>query len=64
MTTLFPSILPDGEDFIDDSYSAEELSRMDWDEIRSIAAQVESDEIDGKSDREEMEQFLQGHERV
>ena len=64
MTTLFPSILPDGEDFIDDSYSAEELSRMDWNEIRRIASEVESDEIDGKSDREEMEQFLEGHERV
>jgi hypothetical protein len=64
MTTLFPSILPDGEDFIDDSYSLEELQRMEWDEIRSIAAQVESNEIDGKSDRGEMEQFLEGHERV
>jgi len=63
MSQLFPSILP-GVDFVDDSYTAEELSRMDWQEIRAIAAEVESDEIDGQSDREDMEDYLEGHERL
>ena len=63
--TLWPSILPDKDKpFVDDSYSLEELKRMEWSEIRAIAATVESDEIDGQSDREEMETFLEGHERV
>ena len=64
MTDIFPSILPDADDFVDDSYGARELSRMDWDTIRSIAAKVESDEINGQSDREQMEEFLTGHKRV
>jgi hypothetical protein len=29
MVTIFPSILPDGESFIDDTYSRAELDRMD-----------------------------------
>lgn len=62
MTSLFPSIIP-GE-WKDDSYSRKELERMDWNEIRSIAAQHESDEINGKSDREDMEDFLEGEKRV
>lgn len=64
MSDIFPSILPNGEDFVDSEYSREELERMDWQEIRSIAAQVESEEIDGQSDRTEMEDFLEGHERL
>jgi len=64
MTQIFPSILPNGEPFVDDSYSKGELERMEWDEIRSIAAQVESDEINGQSDREHMEDYLEGHPRV
>lgn len=63
--SLWPSILPDTDDeFVDDAYSREELERMDWSEIRSIAASVDSDEIDGQTDREDMESFLEGHERV
>jgi len=64
MTQIFPSILPDGEPFVDDSYSKEELERMEWDEIRAIAAEIDSDEINGQSDREHMENFLEGHTRV
>jgi hypothetical protein len=64
MVKLFPSILPDGEPFVDNEYSREELERMDWQEIRSIAAEIDSDEIDGQSDREDMENYLTGHERV
>ncbi len=64
MTQIFPSILPDGEPFVDDSYSKDELERMEWDEIRAIAAEVESDEINGQSDREQMETYLEGKTRV
>ena len=64
MSKLFPSILPTGEEFVDDSYTAEELDRMSWSEIQSIAATVDSEEIDGHSDREDIEAFLEGHERV
>jgi len=62
--SLFPSIIPEGDDFVDDSYSQVELERMDWQEIRQIAAKHESDEIDGQSDREEMEDFLEGETRL
>jgi len=34
------------------------------DEIRAIAAEIESDEINGQSDREQMETYLKGHTRV
>jgi len=62
---VFPSILPGrDEPFADDSYSKQELERMEWSEIRSIAAEVDSDEINGQSDREDMEDFLEGHKRV
>lgn len=65
MSTLFPSIIPDSdEEFVDDSYSRQELERMDWQEIRGIAADHESDEINGQSDREDMEDFLTGEKRV
>lgn len=64
MTTLFPSILPNGEEFVDDSYSEEELARMDWDEIRSIAAEHPTEEVNGKSDREEIEEALTGAKRI
>jgi len=64
MTQIFPSILPDGEPFVDDSYSREELERMEWDEIRSIAAEMDTDEINGQSDREQMEDYLEGKKRL
>lgn len=65
MSQLFPSIIPGSDErFVDDSYSRAELERMEWDEIRAIAAEVESDEIDGQSNREDMEAYLEGHTRV
>ena len=65
MTKLFPSIIPGRDDpFVDDKYSQAELERMEWQEIRQIAAQVDSDEINGQSDREDMEAFLEGHKRL
>jgi len=65
MVQVFPSILPESDEpYVDDKYTRAELERMDWQTIRGIAAEVESDEITGQSDREEMEAFLEGHERV
>lgn len=65
MTTLFRSILPDTDDeFVDDSYRRAELERKDWDELRAIAAAVETDAVNGQSEREEIEETLVGHERV
>lgn len=62
--SLFPSITPDNEPFVDNKYGEKELDRMDWDEIRSIAAEYDTDEINGKSDREKMEAYLEGRERL
>lgn len=64
MVKLFPSIIPGNEDFVDDSYSREELERMQWDEIRAIAAKHPTDEVNGKSDREDMEEALTGAKRI
>ena len=62
--SLFPSITPDNEPFVDNTYTAGELANMEWDELRAIAAEVESDEINGHSDRATIEEFLTGHERL
>jgi len=65
MVTLFPSIIPDSDDdFVDDTYGERELERMDWDEIRSIAAEYDTDAINGRSDRVEMEAWLEGKRRL
>lgn len=61
--SLFPSILP-GKDFVDDSYTREELERMDWDTIRNIAKNHPSEDINGKSERETLEDYLEGEERL
>lgn len=60
---LFPSIIP-GDDFVDDSYSREELERKEWQELRGLAKEHPSDEINGHSEREEIEDFLTGEERL
>lgn len=62
MADIFPSITP--SEWKDDKYSKQELERMEWDEIRSIAAQHDSDEINGQSERSEMEDFLAGEKRI
>ena len=65
MSTLFPSIIPDSdEEFVDDSYSRQELERMDWDDLRSVASEHPSDEVNGKSNREAIEDALAGEKRV
>jgi len=64
MTSLFPSIIPDGDDFVDDSYSAQELERLEYSELQSIAAQVESDDVHGRMGKEDLVDGLEGVERV
>ena len=65
MVSLFPSIIPDSDEpFVDDSYGKEELERKEWKELQGLAKEVESDEINGHSSREEIIEFLEGHERL
>ena len=61
---IFPSITPDNKPFIDDSYSRAELERMEWQEIRQIATRYDTDEINGRSERAEMIEYLEGKERL
>lgn len=62
--TLFPSVLPDGEAFVDDEYGREELERMDYTTLRQIAAEHESDDVNGRMSREELLAGLEGLTRV
>ena len=62
--SLFPSILPTGEPFVDNAYSRQELNRMEYQELRQIAAQVESDDVNGRMPKDELIDALEGHERV
>jgi len=64
MPEIFPSLLPDGEDFVDDSYSRAELERMEWTELRSVAAEHPTEEVNGQSEAEEIKEVLTGKERV
>jgi len=63
MTSLFPSILP-GVEFKDDTYQRRELERMEYQELRQIAAEVESEDVNGRMGREEIIDALEGVERV
>ena len=63
MTTVFPSIIP-GKDFVDDSYSRQELARMDYSDLQSIAAEVESDDVHGRMSQEDLINGLEGKQRV
>ena len=64
--SLFPTILPDAEEpFVDDSYSAQELERMDYaTELKPLAAEHPNDDVDGSASREEIIAALEGEERV
>jgi len=62
--SIFPSITPDNKPFIDDSYSRAELERMEWQEIRQIATRYDTDEINGRSERSQMIDYLEGKERL
>jgi len=64
MTTVFPSIIPSGDDFVDDSYTAAELERMDYQELQSIAAEVDREDVHGRMPAEEIRAALEGVQRV
>jgi hypothetical protein len=64
-TTWSRSLIPDDDEaFVDDSYSAEELDRMDGNELQSLAAEHPTDEVNGHSTAEEIRDVLAGKERV
>ena len=63
MTSVFPSILPDN-DFVDDSYSRQELARMDYSDLQSIAASHESGDVHGRMGKDELIHKLEGKTRV
>jgi len=63
MTDLFPSVLP-GEDFVDTQYSRAELERKEYGELREIAAEHESDAVNGRMGKDELIDGLEGLERV
>jgi len=64
-TRVFPSIIPDSdEEFVDDTYSAAELDRMDGNELQSLAAEHPTDEVNGHSTAAEIRDALEGAERV
>lgn len=63
MTTIFPSIIPDG-DFVDDSYSKSELANKEWDELRNIAKDHPKESVNGRSDKETIIDELAGETRV
>jgi hypothetical protein len=63
MTKVFPSIIP-GQDFVDDSYSEAELSRMDWDTLRTIAANHPDEDVNGRMAKHDIIAALAGKQRV
>ena len=65
MADIFPSIVPGrDEPFVDDKYSAAELDRMDGNELQSLAAKHPTDEVNGRSTKEEIRDALEGKKRV
>jgi len=62
--TLFPSILPSEEPFVDDQYQRRELERKDYNELKSIAAEHDSDTVHGRMSEEDLVEGLTGLERI
>lgn len=59
------SLIPDSdEEFVDDAYGAGELDRMDYDELRAIAAEHPSDDVHGRMGQDELREKLEGKTRV
>jgi hypothetical protein len=64
MVTIFPSILPDGDNFVDNTYTSDELARMDGRELQSLAADHPTDECDGRDSADKIRDTLEGKQRV
>jgi len=64
MTTWSHSLIPDGDEFVDDSYTASELADMDGRELQSLAADHPTDDVNGHSTAEDIRETLEGKERV
>lgn len=64
--TLYPSILPDSDEpFVDNKYQRAELERMDYStELKPLAAEHPTDEVDGGASAEEIIEALTGEERI
>ena len=59
------SLIPGSDDeFVDDEYSAAELNRMDGNELQSLAAKHPTDDVNGRSTKEEIRDALEGKRRV
>jgi hypothetical protein len=64
MVTIFPSILPDGDNFVDNTYTKAELARMDGRELQSLAADHPTDECNGRDTADDIRDTLEGKRRV
>jgi len=62
--SLFPSLLPEDEAFVDDQYQRRELERKDYNELKSIAAEHESEDVHGRMSESELVEGLAGLERI
>ena len=62
--SIFPSITPDNEPFVDDSYSKAELERMEYSELQSIAANHPTDNVHGRMSQEKLIDGLTGEKRI
>lgn len=63
--TLFPSVLPDSDNpFVDSCYTKQELEKKEYAELKSIAAEHESENVNGRMKKEELIDNLAGLERV
>lgn len=61
MSKIFPSLVPESaSDNGDEVYTKEELKDMDYDELRQMAANVDSDAINGKSTKMEIISYFAG----
>jgi len=64
-TTWSRSLIPDDdEEFVDNQYSAEELNRLNGNELQSLAAEHPTDGVNGHSTAEEIRDVLESKERV
>lgn len=63
--SVFPSLLPDSDEpFVDSTYQRRELEKKDYADLRQIAAEYPSDDVNGRMDQETLVENLTGKERV